>query len=122
MKVDFDFAGCKETRLSTSCFILMRGKRCVQVPEFNPEDPRLEQRRERVHGSCTWWQYRLGSKGDSRRLWAAVRSRFGAGFIGSQRCCYEKRSGEDTSSSHTVVMVASAGDDPRVADLGDDRD
>ena len=50
------------------------------------------------------------------------RSRPGHGFIGSQRSCYEKRSVEDTSSSHATVMVATAGDVPRVADLEGESD
>ena len=87
MKVDRDFAGCEDTRLSTSCCIQMRWQTCAKVLESNPEDP----------GVSTGQQFGFDLETDSSAC--------------------EKRSGEDTSSSHPTVMVATVGDEPRVADL-----
>ena len=41
-----------------------------------------------------------------KTFWAAVRSRLGDGLIGSQRCCYETRSGEYMPSSHSLIIIA----------------
>ena len=91
VKVDSDLAGRTETRLSTSCCILVRGKLVLRCSSSTHKIQGFSSGESEFMASRAWRQHLLESKGDARSLWAAVPSRPGEGLIGSQRCCFEKR-------------------------------
>ena len=107
----------KKTRLSTSCCMLMRGKLVLRCSSSNQKIQGLCNSDSEFKALVLGGRYWVGSESNGRELWAKVGSGPGDEFIGSRRCCHEKRSGEDRSSPHTTVMVTTTSDKSRVSNL-----